>query len=390
MNDKNLIEHQAVEAELVVDDIHTQQTHSRDSSQQGRNFSGTAIAVDKSRSSLGMYLLAFWVVLLTFASAAVAFWLYHERVAQQMDINKLQSELQMQTQLLQDAQQRQQENLDRELIAQQDALGVHITSLNDEIKKVSTRVTTLSNINTDTWKVSEAQFLLRLANQRILLEKDSQNALALALSADNILREVNQNDMTQVRRTLAEEISVLKMVGIVDREGIFLRLAALANQIDAIPFVQPLGSEFNEDDTPAIPENETWTQKINRYFYTGLHKFNAYIRVRDHGKNVNAILPPSQQMYLQQNLRLMLEQAQVALLRNDAQIFRESLVKAQNWINQYYALNQEAVTVLAELESLQLEDVAPELTNFSNSSNALMEYVEQRQKQAAIREEGQL
>jgi uroporphyrin-3 C-methyltransferase len=166
-----------------------------------------------------------------------------------------------------------------------------------------------------------------------------------------------------------------------------LRLAALANQIDAIPFIEALG-KGEEDDEQEIPENETVRQMLNRKFYGLLHKLRSYVRVRDHGKTVNAILPPSQQAYLQQNLRLMFEQTQVALLRNDAQIYRESLVKAQNWINQYYTLNQEASAVLAELQILQEENIAPELTNFGNTSSALADYIERQEKQAAARRGG--
>mgnify|MGYP003575671503 FL=1 len=81
----------------------------------------------------------------------------------------------------------------------------------------------------------------------------------------------------------------------------------------------------------------------------------------------------------------MLEQAQVALLRNEEAIYQESLVKAQNWINQYYSLNEKASAVLEELQSLQQEEIAPDLTNFSNSSSALTEYIAKREKMAAAR-----
>lgn len=81
----------------------------------------------------------------------------------------------------------------------------------------------------------------------------------------------------------------------------------------------------------------------------------------------------------------MLEQAQVALLRNEAGIYQESLVKAQNWINQYFSLNEKAAAVLQELKALESEIIAPELTNFSNSSAALTEYIAKREKMAAAR-----
>lgn len=384
MTDKKLLEQQPVEAEYTVEDSQAQAQ-----SKSQYQSAGAAVPDYKPRqsSNIGLYLLAFWVILLTFASAAVAFLLYNERVSQQLDMQQLRNDLATHEQKVADAQVRHQESIDREFVAQQDVFAQQILVVQEENKKLNQRLVALANTNTESWKLSEAQFLLRLANQRILLERDSQNALALALSADNVLRDIQQVDTTSVRRILAEEISVLKMVGVVDREGIFLRLNALANQIDSIPFVEPLGLGLDAFEAEEPSENETWQQKIKRYFNAGLQKLSAYVRVRDHGKTVNAILPPQQQMYLLQNLRLMLEQAQVALLRNDAHIYRESLIKARNWINQYYTLNQEATLALAELENLLAEEVAPELTNFNNSSNALADFIEQRQKQSSGYEE---
>ena len=339
----------------------------------------------RARTSLSVYFLAIWVLLLSFTFAVAAFWFYQDK---QEQIQDLQTRLNDQQNLIEENQRNMQESLDQELVNQQENLQSSLNLLAEEVNKNSARVLALTSTNRDSWKLAEAQYLLRLANQRILLEKDSQNALALALSADDILRTVDQSPLTAVRKILAEEISVLKLAGVVDREGIFLRLAALTNQIDAIPFIEALGTGDDDVAEPEIPADESFRQMLTRHFNSLLHKLGSYVRVRDHGKRVNAILPPSEQAFLQQNLRLMLEQAQVALLRNDAEIYQTSLVKAQNWINQYYSLNQEATFVLAELKSLQEENIAPELTDFSNTATALADYIERQEKLAATRRGG--
>lgn len=337
------------------------------------------------RTGLSIFFLAIWLLLLSFTFGLAAFWFYQDKQAQ---IQSLQSRIDAQQILIDDNQRNLQDSLEKELVDQQENLQASLNLLAEEVNKTSARVLALTSTNRDSWKLAEAQYLLRLANQRILLEKDSQNAIALALSADGILRDVDQPELTSIRKVLAEEIAVLKLAGVVDREGIFLRLAALANQIDAIPFIEPLGRSVDAEAETFIPEQETFGQMLKRKFYGLLHKLGNYVRVRDHGKTINAILPPSEQAYLQQNLRLMFEQAQVALLRNDAMIYQESLVKAQNWINQFYTLNQEASAVLAELQNLQQEDIAPELTDFNDSSTSLADYIERQEKLAAARRGG--
>lgn len=325
-------------------------------------------------------------VLLIVAALCFGAWqLLQQGKSQQQLVDSLRIQLEEQVALFENRQQALEDSLNKEFIEQQAAVQLHLNELAEQVDSNNARVLALSSANRDEWKLQEAQYLLRLADQRILLEQDSQNALALAISADDVLRDVDQADLMGVRKLLAEEIAVLKVAGIIDREGIYLRLSALANQIEAIPFIEPLGNQADVLEVDEVPENETFKQRITRGFYDLLHKLGAYVRVRDHGKTINAVLPPAEQKYLQQNLRLMLEQAQVALLRNEAGIYQESLVKAQNWINQYFSLNEQAMAALQELKALESEIIAPELTNFSNSSAALSEYIAKREKMAAAR-----
>lgn len=343
-----------------------------------------APAVAKSHTA-SFVLLWLFVVLIVAAVCYGALFVSQQSKSQQQIINSLRAQVEQQAQAIETRQQTLEDNLDKELVEQQTAIQVSLNDLVAQVNSNNARLLSLSSVNRDEWKLQEAQYLLRLADQRILLEQDSQNALALALSADDILRDMDQADLVGVRKLLVEEIAVLKLAGVIDREGIYLRLSALSNQIDAIPFIEPLGAHEQLLEEEVVPAEETLKQKITRNIYDLLHKLGSYVRVRDHGKTINAVLPPAEQKYLQQNLRLMLEQAQVALLRNEENIYLESLVKAQNWINQYYSLNEKATAVLQELEALQQEEIAPELTNFSNSTAALVEYIAKREKMAAAR-----
>ncbi len=330
-------------------------------------------------------LLWLFVVLIVAAICYGGLFILQQSKNQQQIIDSLRNQAEQQAQATEIRQQLLEDNLDKEFVEQQAAIQTNLNDLAEQVDSNNARLLSLSSVNRDEWKLQEAQYLLRLADQRILLEKDSQNALALAISADDVLRDMDQADLVGVRKLLAEEIAVLKLAGVIDREGIYLRLSALANQIDAIPFIEPLGAQEALIKEEVIAEDETVKQKLTRSFYSVLHKLGSYVRVRDHGKTINAVLPPSEQKYLQQNLRLMLEQAQVALLRNEESIYQESLVKAQNWINQYYSLNEKATAVLEELQALQQEEISPDLTNFSNSSSALTEYIVKREKMAAAR-----
>lgn len=330
-------------------------------------------------------LIWLFIILLVVAAGFGAAFLWRYTESQQQIISGLREQVEQNALTQETKQQALEDDFEKELVEQQNNVQASLNDLAEQLDSNNARLLSLSSVNRDEWKLQEAQYLLRLADQRILLEKDSQNALSLALSADDVLREIDDADLMGVRKLLTEEIAVLKLAGVIDREGIFLRLSALSTQVDAIPFIEPLGQTQDLLAEEEIPQDETFKQKITRHFYGLLHKLGSYVRVRDHGKTINAVLPPDEQKFLQQNLRLMLEQAQVALLRNEKGIYQESLVKAQNWINQYYSLNEKAKAALEELQSLQQEEIAPDLTNFSNSASALAEYIAKREKMAAAR-----
>jgi uroporphyrin-III C-methyltransferase len=274
--------------------------------------------------------------------------------------------------------------VENQLVDQQTQVQQGLDDLASRVDSNATKLLALSSVNRDDWKMAEVIYLLRMADYRVLMEKDNTNALTLAEAADEVLASLDQTGLQQIRKILAEEIAVMKMAGRVDREGLYMQISALSNQIDSIPFVQPLGELVELESDSVETEHKTISEKTKQFFYGILRKMSAYVRVRDHGQSVNAILPPTEQVYLRQNLRLMMEQAQAALLRGEGDVYKDALVKARNWINQYYELNEQSKILLEELRLLEQQNVAPEYNNFENSRSALNDYL-QRQQKAAIR-----
>jgi uroporphyrin-III C-methyltransferase len=276
--------------------------------------------------------------------------------------------------------------LENDLANQEQQFQSALTELVQRQESTAMRVQALSNLSRDDWKLTEVSYLLRMANQRILLEHETANALALAESANNVLSELNSADLFAARKKLTEEIQALKMVTKVDREGIYLQLLALTQQIENLPLIEPLIEEDEEvlNSQEEITATTIW-QKIVNFGKRTLHKLSRYVRVRDQGRRVDAILPPEDQMYLKQNLRLMLEQAQTGLLREEQHVYQASLEKAQNWIRDYYPLNEQAEIVLNDLDQLKKNIVQHALPDFSGSAALMKDYLAQKDKLAITR-----
>ena len=248
--------------------------------------------------------------------------------------------------------------------------------LNTQAKQqqhTSQRIAQLPGADTDDWLVAEAEYLLRLANQRLSLEKDLQGALAILLAADNVLLETDNPQFDNVRGQLAKEIVTLRSVPAVDTTGAISRIQAVQDQITKLewmPRTLPKQAVQLEDVAEGIELN-AW-QKFTTKAWAGL---GSIVRIREHDKALPAPLTPDQHYYLQQNMQLMLEQAQVALVRQQTDLYRHSIQRTQAWLNEFVRNETAQAKALQQtLEELALWEVAPAFPDITGSLTELRRY----------------
>ncbi|RYY77010.1 MAG: uroporphyrinogen III methylase [Gammaproteobacteria bacterium] len=333
--------------------------------------------------------LGFWVALTLFLLVAgVSAFLWYQYQA----INNLHNILASQTAANDVKQKALEAKVAEDLANQGKQVQGDVTELTQRLDSTTSKVLALTNLNKDDWKLAEVDYLLRMANQRILMEHEAVNSLALAQSANSVLAELQNADLFPARKKLSEEIEALKLAQKIDREGIYLQLLAITQQIENLPLIEPLFEEDEEtiaalNEGEELPSTTLW-QSVKNVGKRAWHKLSMYVRVRDQGRRVDAILPPEDQMYLKQNLRLMLEQAQIGLLREEQHVYQASLDKAQNWIRDYYPLNDQAQIVLNDLDQLKKNNVQQPLPDFTGSAALVKEYLRQKDRLAFSRHGG--
>ncbi|MCE8026033.1 uroporphyrinogen-III C-methyltransferase [Billgrantia aerodenitrificans] len=224
------------------------------------------------------------------------------------------------------------------------------------------------------WLHAEAAYLLRLANQRLQLERDVEGAAALLRTADARLNEADNPALLSVRRAIAAELSVLDGVPRVDRSGLYLALNAQQQRLAQLP----LSRELEEIPArPGIEEAPTggWQDQLSRFG----QELRELVVIRHHDEALEALVTPEQESYLRQSARLILEQAQLALLKEEQELYEASLDKALAMIEGYYDTERNEVqAVIARLEELKGENIQPELPDISGSQQALAEFIERR------------
>lgn len=265
------------------------------------------------------------------------------------------------------------------------ALGSTMSELRSELDSYRGEVNnTLDNVlaqlsqeqETDErdWLHAEAAYLLRLANQRLQLEGDVGGAAALLRTADARLVDADNPALTPVRREIANELAALDAVPQVDRTGIYLALNAQQERIAGLRLSQEI-EERAVTSSIEQPPTGTFQRQLARFG----EELKDLVVIRQHDEALETLITPEQESYLRQSLRLILEQSQLALLKEEQALFEASIDKALALLNGYYDTEREETqSVIARLQELKQTQVQPELPDISASQQALAGFIENR------------
>ncbi|MFP3976375.1 MULTISPECIES: uroporphyrinogen-III C-methyltransferase [Marinobacter] len=228
------------------------------------------------------------------------------------------------------------------------------------------------------WLLAEAEYLLRIANQRLLIEKDIRGALSALEAADEVLTESDDVGVYPVRQQLAREILALKGISSVDRTGLYLTLEAVIDSVHQLTD-QALISE----QAPGFVGNAQSEETSEEGGEPGVllrawKKFKSTLMqvvvVRRLDESVKPLLSPDQSAYARLNLQLMLEEAEMAVLRGNQPLYERSLAKAQAAVDDWYDGSNPRVSALTNtLGELTTRNVAPDLPDISQSLGLLKE-----------------
>ena len=220
------------------------------------------------------------------------------------------------------------------------------------------------------WKLAEVEYLLRVANHRLLMEQDMATALGLLQAADGVLEALDDLALHPVRAALADEMLALSRSEGADIQGLYLQLDALKRTLEALALARPQYRLAEPEEARGEPAGSA----PDGVFDALAAEFSQLLQFRRIDTGVKPLLAPDEAVYLELNLRLMLEQAQLAALKRDQVVFDASLGSAQEWVRNHLALEdpavQDTLEALAELRRVPLDVPLPDL---SASLNALIQ-----------------
>ncbi|WP_305813041.1 uroporphyrinogen-III C-methyltransferase [Photobacterium leiognathi] len=239
-------------------------------------------------------------------------------------------------------------------------------SFNQQQKSIDALQTTVAELkgnNPNDWLLAEADYLVKMAGRKLWLEHDVTSATLLLEAADHRIAELNDPSLKNLRQAMSNDITTLKSLTTVDRDGLVLRLTSLENTVDSLPLANAIlpKAEAEEQAKTVSQSVDDWKTNL----MTSLKNFgDHFITYRKRDGNVVPLLSPKQDFYLQQNIKNKLETAINAVYREQGEVYNISLETAKKWAEQYYdmssPLTQNFIKSLDQLAQQQITVKYPE------------------------------
>ncbi|HDX8360982.1 uroporphyrinogen-III C-methyltransferase [Aeromonas veronii] len=228
--------------------------------------------------------------------------------------------------------------------------------LQGEMQGLQNRVLDLNDKRPNDWMLAESEYLVRMAGRKLWLEHDLVSAITLLGNADERIAALNDPSLMPIRKALAEDIAKLKGMPRIDREGLTLKLAALSDQIELLPLSTVSMPEAKAEPDQEVSANpDEWESNLKKNWVKFTENF-VTIRRRDGA--VEALLSPQQEIFLRENLKTKLLQAQLSVYREQQALYEDSLDKAQRWLTQYFDTDNSATRYMqGEIDKLKGEQI---------------------------------
>jgi uroporphyrin-3 C-methyltransferase len=232
----------------------------------------------------------------------------------------------------------------------------------------------------DETALAEVEQLLMIATQQLQLSSNIKAALIALQSADARLERMNLPALAVLRKLIGNDIAKLRAAPDVDLPALSARLDSLIVSVDELPLVyQPSRATPRSQPTSVTPNESTWRQLLSEIWYEA----KQLIRIENTGKTEIPLLPPSQEFFLRENLKLRLLTARLALLAHDETNFKQELKTVQRWTMRYFDTQSLPTgNWLAEQQKLAATTLNIELPDLDPSLQAVRNYRLSREKAA--------
>ncbi|EMF7365350.1 uroporphyrinogen-III C-methyltransferase [Vibrio vulnificus] len=302
---------------------------------------------EQKKPSQKLSILAIIIALL--GTGGVAFQLQQQNSQYQAQIAALQNQLQQ----TQSAMSNELNQVKQETVAKATEVThkaeVVLAQQQKSIESLQLAMADVKGRRPNDWLLAEADYLVKLAGRKLFLEHDVVSATSLMESADQRIAALNDPSLVPLRKAMAKDITDLKTIPLIDRDGLVLRLTALQQQVDQLPLANAILPEAKTVEKQQVSDDiNNWQNNL----MASLKAFSEnFITFRTRDGNVIPLLSPEQHFYLKENIKAKIETAIKAVYQEQGEVYTTSLTTAEAWSQAFF--NQDNNTVKEFTQSLK-------------------------------------
>lgn len=226
------------------------------------------------------------------------------------------------------------------------------------------------------WLVSDAEYLLGVANRRLHLMGDIGTTLAALQAADQRLRESGDTAAFKIRKQIAKEISIVQEINTADTVGIYSAIEALEEQVDYLNLFLPYSGKLKEQ---TIGKNaQESSADLNDALDNALIEIEGIVSIRRLDAPVKSIITPEHKIFIKERLSSKLMIVKLALLQHDDELYQASIKDVQQWLNAHFTKDKVQIRFMRELEKLRAIQIRSNLPDISLSFKMLKDIVKLR------------
>lgn len=274
-----------------------------------------------------------------------------------------------------------------QLSEQSKNLQLTTNGLAEQLDALKMAITKGGDINA--FPLAEVEYLLRLADTKLRIERNVSSALVALQTAQQRLKSVDESALTPIQTMIGESIGHLRGVKLPEISGLAHKLVEMEEQVKNLPIkinsevpdiknkIKP-GTKVTINDDPEQP----WWDRTGEAVW---NQFKSIVVIRRARSDAPPLIGVEEEFFLRQNLQLTLESMRAALLRGDAQSYQDSLKLVHTWLNAYFDSQDSQVTTFkSELKALEIIDFNPYIPDLTGLNKAFQDIMSQRQPIRAI------
>lgn len=329
----------------------------------------TPPAEKKSGSKTGAIAIALVIAL----GAGLYYHGHQQGLAQEAQIAALQQQIATITNQVQTSQKETIGQVDQSLQRTQ----VVIEQQDKSISSLQLALSEMEGRRPNDWLLAEADYLIKMAGRKLWLEHDVISSTTLLESADHRIAELNDPSLRNVRKAMSNDITSLKAVARIDRDGLVLRLTSLQEQVATLPLANAIIPEAKSVEENIVSTSvDDWQTNLK----TSLKNFSEhFVTYRQRDGSVIPLLSPKQDFYLQENIKSKLETAIHSVYREQGEVYATSLTMAKEWAEQFYNIDDPATqSFINTLDQLAKENIEASYPDRLQSQPIISDLINER------------